>query len=66
MLPATRFRGLRRHGPRLLWDLPHHLPRQDMTNRCTLFGLRLKRDDRYEPLMRLAPARAAPTGRAFR
>ena len=42
-------------------DLPHHLPRQDMTNRCTLFGLRLKRDD-YEPLMRLAPARAAPTG----
>ncbi len=41
------------------WDTPHHLPRQDMTNRCTLFGLRLKRDDRYEPLMRFAPARAA-------
>ena len=49
------------------WDLPHHLPRQDMTNRCTLFGLRLKRDDRYEPLMRLAPARAARRlARAFR
>jgi peptidoglycan/xylan/chitin deacetylase (PgdA/CDA1 family) len=41
------------------WDTPHQLPRQDMTNRCTLIGLRLKRDDRYEPLMRLAPARAA-------
>ena len=41
------------------WDTPYHLPRQDMTNRCTLVGLRLKRDDRYEPLMRFAPARAA-------
>ena len=42
------------------WDDPHHLPRQDMDQplrRC--FGLRLKRDDRYEPLMRFAPARAA-------
>jgi len=41
------------------WDKPHNLPRQDMDNRCTLLGLRLKRDDRYEPLMRFAPARAA-------
>ncbi len=41
------------------WGTPHHLPRQDMTNRCTLVGLRLKRDGRYEPLMRLPPARAA-------
>jgi peptidoglycan/xylan/chitin deacetylase (PgdA/CDA1 family) len=40
------------------WDSPLHLPRQNMTNRCTLIGLRLKRDDLYEPLMRLAPARA--------
>jgi len=40
------------------WDNPHFLPRQDMDNGCTLLGLRLKRDDRYEPLMRLAPARA--------
>ena len=40
------------------WDDPLRLPRQDMDNRCTLIGLRLKRDDRYEPLMRLAPARA--------
>lgn len=41
------------------WDDPHFLPRQDMDNRCTMIGLRLKRDDRYEPLMRLLPARAA-------
>ena len=41
------------------WDDPHFLPRQDMDNGCTLLGLRLKRDDRYEPLMRLKPARAA-------
>ena len=40
------------------WDTPHHLPRQDMTNRCTLLSLRLKRDNRYEPIMRFAPARA--------
>jgi peptidoglycan/xylan/chitin deacetylase (PgdA/CDA1 family) len=40
------------------WNDPHFLPRQDMDNGCTLLGLRLKRDDRYEPLMRLAPARA--------
>jgi peptidoglycan/xylan/chitin deacetylase (PgdA/CDA1 family) len=41
------------------WDDPLALPRQDMDNGCTLLGLRLKRDDRYEPLMRLAPVRAA-------
>jgi peptidoglycan/xylan/chitin deacetylase (PgdA/CDA1 family) len=41
------------------WDDPHNLPRQDMDNRCTLLGLRLKRDDRYEQLMRFPPARAA-------
>jgi peptidoglycan/xylan/chitin deacetylase (PgdA/CDA1 family) len=41
------------------WDEPHNLPRQDMTNRCTLTGLRLKRDDRYEPLMRTLPGRGA-------
>jgi peptidoglycan/xylan/chitin deacetylase (PgdA/CDA1 family) len=40
------------------WDDLHFLPRQDMDNGCTLMGLRLKRDDRYERLMRLAPARA--------
>jgi peptidoglycan/xylan/chitin deacetylase (PgdA/CDA1 family) len=41
------------------WDEPYFLPRQDMDNRGGLLGLRLKRDDRYESLMRLAPARAA-------
>lgn len=41
------------------WSDPHFLPRQDMDNGCTLIGLRLKRDDRYEPLMRFVPARAA-------
>jgi peptidoglycan/xylan/chitin deacetylase (PgdA/CDA1 family) len=41
------------------WDEPYYLPRQDMDNRGGLLGLRLKRDDRYESLMRLAPARAA-------
>ena len=40
------------------WDNQHFLPRQDMDNCCTMLGLRLKRDDRYEPLMRLLPARA--------
>ena len=40
------------------WDDPLALPRQDMGNGSTLLGLRLKRDDRYEPLMHLAPARA--------
>jgi peptidoglycan/xylan/chitin deacetylase (PgdA/CDA1 family) len=40
------------------WSDPLFLPRQDMDNGCTLLGLRLKRDDRYEPLMRFLPARA--------
>ena len=41
------------------WDEPYFLPRQDMDNRGSLLGLRLKRDNRYESVMRLAPARAA-------
>jgi peptidoglycan/xylan/chitin deacetylase (PgdA/CDA1 family) len=41
------------------WGEPHNLPRQDVENRSTMIGLRLKRDDRYEQLMRFAPARAA-------
>ena len=41
------------------WRDPHNLPRQDMENRSTMIGLRLKRDDRYEQLLRFAPARAA-------
>lgn len=41
------------------WDDPHNLPRQDMLNRSSAVGLRLKRADLYEPLMRFPPARAA-------
>lgn len=45
------------------WDDPHDLPRQDMGNRSSSLGLRLKRDDRYIPLMRLRPARAVRRAR---
>ena len=55
---ASGFRAVCATSGRGSWDTPHHLPRQDMTNRSTLVGLRLKRDDRYERLMRFAPARA--------
>jgi peptidoglycan/xylan/chitin deacetylase (PgdA/CDA1 family) len=41
------------------WSDLHNLPRQDMLNRSSAVGLRLKRDDLYEPLMRFPPARAA-------
>ena len=41
------------------WDAPHNLPRQDMLNCSSAVGLRLKRSDLYEPLMRFPPARAA-------
>lgn len=41
------------------WSDPFHLPRQDMTSGATLLGLRLKRLDRYEPLVQSPPARAA-------
>lgn len=40
------------------WDDPLNLPRQD-TNRKSALGFWLKRDDRYEPLMRHVPAKAA-------
>jgi peptidoglycan/xylan/chitin deacetylase (PgdA/CDA1 family) len=40
------------------WADPYDLPRQAMENRASLLGLRLKRDDRYERLMRLRAARA--------
>jgi len=39
------------------WDDPFNMPRQDMDNGATLLGLRLKRDDRYEPLVRTAAGR---------
>jgi peptidoglycan/xylan/chitin deacetylase (PgdA/CDA1 family) len=40
------------------WSDPYNLPRQDMEPGSTLLGLRLKRADRYEQLMRLRAARA--------
>jgi peptidoglycan/xylan/chitin deacetylase (PgdA/CDA1 family) len=39
------------------WADPFDLPRQTMENRASLLGLRLKRDDRYERLMRFRAAR---------
>lgn len=39
------------------WSQPLHLPRQD-TNTKSALGFWLKRDGRYEPIMRHAPARA--------
>lgn len=44
------------------WDRPLELPRQDMGNGATRLGLRLKQVDRYEPLLRLLPARALRRG----
>jgi peptidoglycan/xylan/chitin deacetylase (PgdA/CDA1 family) len=49
---ACRISG---HGS---WDDPLDLPRQDMLNGSGVLTLRLKRDDRYESVMRLLPARA--------
>jgi len=41
------------------WDDPWNLPRQDMIAAGTRFGLWLKRDDRYQPLVRTFPGRVA-------
>ena len=41
------------------WSDPFDLPRQDVENAGTRLGFRLKRDDRYEPLVRTLPGRAA-------
>jgi peptidoglycan/xylan/chitin deacetylase (PgdA/CDA1 family) len=40
------------------WSDPLRIPRQDMDAAGTMLGLWLKRDDRYEPLMRTVPGRA--------
>jgi peptidoglycan/xylan/chitin deacetylase (PgdA/CDA1 family) len=45
------------------WSNPFALPRQAIVNGSTLLSLRLKRDDRYEPLMRFRVARLVPAGR---
>jgi peptidoglycan/xylan/chitin deacetylase (PgdA/CDA1 family) len=39
-------------------DRPLDFPREDMTHRATVLGLRLKAAGRYEPLMRHRPVRA--------
>lgn len=39
------------------WDDPFDLPRQPMENRASLLGLRLKRNGRYNALMRFRAAR---------
>lgn len=41
------------------WDDPWNMPRQDMVSAATRLGLWLKREDRYEPLIRTFPGRAA-------
>jgi peptidoglycan/xylan/chitin deacetylase (PgdA/CDA1 family) len=41
------------------WNEPLNLPRQGMNNSDTLLGLRLKRDDRYESLMRRPQGKVA-------
>jgi peptidoglycan/xylan/chitin deacetylase (PgdA/CDA1 family) len=53
------YRAACRTGGEGSWRDPFNLPRQDMDNGSTMLGLRLKRDGRYEPLMRRWPARAA-------
>lgn len=45
------------------WADALDIPRQDMTNASSMLGLRLKRDERYEPLMRRLPFRAARAAR---
>jgi peptidoglycan/xylan/chitin deacetylase (PgdA/CDA1 family) len=41
------------------WTTPLSLPRQDMDNGCTLASLRLKRANRYEPVMAFKLGRGA-------
>ena len=41
------------------WSSALDLPRQEMGNRSTVLGLRLKQRDRYAPLMTFRPARVA-------
>jgi peptidoglycan/xylan/chitin deacetylase (PgdA/CDA1 family) len=61
------FRAACRTSGQGTWSDPYNLPRQAMENRCSDVGLWLKRHDRYEPLMRLQPARAArKAGRRLR
>ncbi len=51
---AAGFRAACSAAGRGSWDEPFNLPRQSMVNGATTLGLWLKRDARYEPLMRTA------------
>lgn len=53
------FRAACRTSGQGTWGDPFDLPRQDMDEWSNRLGLRLKRADRYEDLMRWRPARAA-------
>jgi peptidoglycan/xylan/chitin deacetylase (PgdA/CDA1 family) len=55
---AAGFRAACRTSGQGSWDDPWNLPRQDMGPGATRIGLRLKRDDLYEPLMTHRAARA--------
>jgi peptidoglycan/xylan/chitin deacetylase (PgdA/CDA1 family) len=54
---AAGYRAACRTSGNGTWDDPLDMPRQDMDNGATLLGLRLKRDDRYEPLVGTAAGR---------
>lgn len=52
---AAGYHAACRSGGRGSWDDPFNLPRQDMQNRDSLAGLRLKRRSLYHPLVRTTP-----------
>jgi peptidoglycan/xylan/chitin deacetylase (PgdA/CDA1 family) len=56
---SAGYAGAFRAGGHGAWSDPWDLPRQDMNRGSGLLGLRLKRDGRYEPLMRHPSARLA-------
>jgi peptidoglycan/xylan/chitin deacetylase (PgdA/CDA1 family) len=56
---SAGYAGAFRAGGHGSWSDPWDLPRQDMNRGSGILGLRLKREGRYEPLMRRAPARLA-------
>lgn len=60
---AAGFVAACRTGGEGNWSDLLDIPRQDVTNISTMLGLWLKRDDRYEPLMRRLPFRAARAAR---
>ncbi len=59
---AAGYRAACRCGGVGDWSEPFNLPRQDMQNRDSAIGLRLKRDNRYEPIVRTRPGLALRRG----